>query len=64
MMCLWASYKKKNETNIFFGILKINEERSQDPDPLVSGTDPDPIEKCQGSPTLVSGYGTFFCITV
>jgi hypothetical protein len=30
MMCQWASYKKKNmEKNIFFSILKVNEERSR-----------------------------------
>ncbi len=55
-MCVWASYRKKNE-KIFFCILKINEERigsgvgsgsgsiiqkygSADPDPHQNVTDP------------------------
>jgi hypothetical protein len=47
MMCLWASYKKKNEKNIFFASLKSikslkesDPELGPDPDPLVRGTDP------------------------
>jgi hypothetical protein len=52
MMCLWASYKKKNiKKNIFFASLKSMTKRSRilsnrdpEPDPLVrgTGTDPDP----------------------
>ncbi len=36
MMCLLASYKKKNMKKIFFGILKIMKKKSDpelDPDP-------------------------------
>jgi hypothetical protein len=36
-MCLWVSYKKKNMKKIFFfASFKVTE----DPDPLVRGTDP------------------------
>jgi hypothetical protein len=38
MMYLWATHEKKCKKNLFFCILKINEERS--PDPLVRSTDP------------------------
>jgi hypothetical protein len=63
MMCLWESYKKKIRKQIFFAFLKsmkkgvgsgsiIQRYGSGNPDP-------DPHQKCEGSPTLVSGYTTF-----
>jgi hypothetical protein len=63
MMCLWASYKKKNMKKYSFCILKINEERSRIPSWIGTGTDPYPLVKvrirgsesalkCHGSPTL------------
>jgi hypothetical protein len=39
MMYLWVSYEKKN-VKIFCFILKINEKKESDPDPLVRGADP------------------------
>jgi hypothetical protein len=29
---------------LFVGVLKVNDEKWQDPDPLVRGTDPDPYQ--------------------
>jgi hypothetical protein len=61
-MYLRVSYKKKNENNRFFGILKSLEESDPefDPGPLVRGTlrlrGSESVPKCHGSPTLPSEF--------